>query len=122
MNYVFSIPMLPVSVNKMYRTKTSRYGQQYVTKNQSANVFADTAYYSTKRISEPLNGRILLKIVFVFRDKKSYAMSDCDNLLKNSIDALVSARIIKDDRYIVRIEAEKAIGKNDETKGEISLL
>ena len=54
---------------------------------------------------------------------KNFKMADLDNLIKPLLDALQEAHIIKDDRYIEKIHANKVkVDKKEDEYIEITLL
>lgn len=123
MEYYFEIPMAPVSVNKLYKHRATKYGTVHTYKNQEAEDFQNVTYYSTDRLDEPMEGIFELSVTFILKDMKKLILADTDNMIKNTQDALVYARIIKDDRYIFRLkDIEKRHGPSDMTIGIIRTI
>jgi len=92
----------PLSVNKAWqgkRFKTSEYKQ--FEKDFSMLIKA-------QKMKKHL-GCVRIDIGFSFKN----SLSDIDNCLKPIFDVLVKNEIIKDDRFIVRLNVSKSISKND---------
>jgi len=89
--------MKPLSTNKAWQ------GRRFKTKEYKA-----FEKESLIRLMQYKHIRYYSKIEVYFAFHiKNVAMSDVDNFLKQTIDSLVKSGIIKDDRNILRIVAEK---------------
>lgn len=109
------VDSLPISVNSLY--KRGKYGNTF--KNPDANNFRDLLWMSVlKQGREKIPGFVEIKSAhFYFKDKKKFKSSDVDNLLKNSIDSIVYAEVIEDDRFVKKIcEVEKFLSDEDRTE------
>ena len=113
----FNIPVLPPSVNSIYR-----YGRSGVYKKESVDVFEKTAGYYLQRQKDPITKPCRLELLFTFADSKKFKASDVDNLLKVTIDMLQHFKYVKNDNLIFEIEAKKNTGAHESVSGTLFLL
>ena len=120
--YKFDIPALPISVNKLYRPRTNRYGTVYVQKNTQADDFTNIMHYTCKKPKQPIQKWIKANIVFTFGSNKRFLMADIDNLMKVFFDALATCQIIENDRFVYEFTVKKVLGDEDSTSGFIEQI
>jgi Holliday junction resolvase RusA-like endonuclease len=89
------IPIKPISTNKLFQ------GRRFKTKEYDA--FINAALYFAPKVPM-IKGIVSLQCDFYV---KTVERSDLDNFLKGTLDLLVKAGYIEDDRYIYRIVARK---------------
>ncbi|MAG45099.1 hypothetical protein CL633_04415 [bacterium] len=100
-NLKITIPITPISINKCWqgkRYKTGDYKQWRIDFSRCC-----------KAIRTNLEDEIEVALSFYL---KHYKTTDIDNLIKPTLDALQDKEIIKDDRFIKKIIAEKFKVKN----------
>lgn len=114
MTITFRVPLLPPSVNSCWRRQ--KQGGYYLTKEANAFINA-VGYLAPKTILHRApGGRYEVKLLFSLQEK-DFLRRDLDNLQKIAIDALPKSGIIRDDRYVVRISAEKVSVPGREQEG-----
>ncbi|MEK6878042.1 MAG: RusA family crossover junction endodeoxyribonuclease [Nanoarchaeota archaeon] len=101
------IPIKPISTNKLFQ------GRRFKTKDYDA--FINAALYFAPKL-QMTKGLVSLKIDFYVQNEKR---SDLDNFLKGSLDLIVKAGYIEDDRFIYKIIARKFAA--DKTQERIEL-
>lgn len=97
------IPVKPISTNKLFQ------GRRFKTKDYDA--FINAALYFAPKVPM-VKGNIVLKCDFFV---KNVERSDLDNFLKGTLDLIVKAGYIEDDRFIYKINARK-FKANDENE------
>ncbi len=109
----FSIPMLPPSVNALY--KVGRGGHFYKEKKASDDflLLAKANIHNKAK----LTGHVVLHVSFIFKDKGLFNRSDVDNKLKELCDTLVKCGCIANDNAIVEIHVQKLLGRENKTSG-----
>ena len=108
---LFTVPLLPPSVNH-YKTPR-RGGGWFVSKEAQAFIEAVAMLCPKERLTETL---YQVRINYRMPGRNLYR-TDLDNLLKVSLDALTHAGVIKDDRYVVYIQAYKFAAERREDEG-----
>lgn len=112
MTLTFRIPLLPPSVNSIWRKKAR--GGFYLSPEANAFINAVGMLAPKTPLHKVRGGLYDLGLTFALQ-KSEYLRWDLDNLIKVSADALTKCGMIQDDRYIVRIRAEKvAVETRDE--------
>ncbi len=120
-DFKFTINELPLSVNRMYKPKVSRYRGLYVQKNPLAGSFEYSASCEIKVPKEPFDQKLCISLIFEIKDKRKLKVCDVDNMLKCLFDSLQNIGIIKNDNLIYRIkDIEKRIGQKDRVIGHIT--
>lgn len=95
----FTVPLLPPSVN---HAKFANFH-----KKPEARAFIDAVCIFSRK---PVCRGPFYTVAFVyFIPKAQFLRWDVDNFLKITCDALKAAGIINDDRYILRVTAEKRV-------------
>lgn len=113
----FFIPILPPSTNAMYgRTRS---GMVY--EKPEAKDFKKTALLFLPKNQE-IKKECALSVTFNFSNKRGYAMRDLDNLLKVFIDSLQLAGLIKNDRLLTKITAQKTLSGKESVVGFLESL
>ena len=98
----FRVPLIPPSVNHYKNPRKG--GGWYVSKE--AKAFIEAVQILRPACDAPEGTLLEVRIKYFIHHSKFLRM-DVDNLSKVSLDSLVKANLIEDDRYIKRIEAEK---------------
>lgn len=100
-----SIDALPPSVNHAYcRSRRGTF------KTAEAKAWQERAAYElfrTRTRQEPYADKVEVRIGMFKRDRRE---RDLDNLMKLAMDAIQDSGVIRDDRQIYSIVAEKAVG------------
>lgn len=106
------IPVKPISTNKLFQ------GRRFKTKEYDA--FINAALYFAPRVPM-IKGKVFLRCDFYV---KNLLASDLDNFLKGTLDLIVKAGYIEDDRFIHKITARKfkAEGENERIELKIKPL
>ena len=91
------VPLLPPSVNHY---KNPRSGGGYF-RTPAAKAFSDAVYYFSRQAPQLAGKFYSVELEFSIA-RERFLRCDADNLEKVAFDALTNARIISDDRYIVR--------------------
>jgi len=92
---MITIPIKPISTNQLFQ------GRRFKTKEY--NAFLQAALYFAPKV-RMIKGTVSVKLDFFI---KNVARSDVDNLLKGTLDLIVKAGYIEDDRYIYHLKARK---------------
>lgn len=101
---VIYVPVSPLSLNKSY---TGRRFKTADLADYKAAVLGSLLHsYEEGSYEKPQYSEGDCEIHYVFHVKDLYRV-DVDNLIKPLQDCLVEAKIIKDDRYVLRLTAEK---------------
>jgi len=103
------LPIKPLSVNRAFQ------GRRFKTKEHNA-FCREVALLLMPYKKGQYN--CWLTVIYRFY-LKNFTRIDIDNLIKPLQDCLVESEIIKDDRYIVRIIAEKFPAEQDKIEIEI---
>ena len=103
------IPIKPISTNKLFQ------GRRFKTKDYDA--FLQAALYFAPKVPM-IKGMVSLQVDFYVKNVK---MSDLDNFLKGTLDLIVKAGYIEDDRFIYRIIARKFIADNENERIELKI-
>jgi len=95
------IDIKPFSANRLWK------GRRYKTKEYQAwrDEFGWLSKGSTKH-----TGYLEINLKFYI---KSFKVSDVDNLIKPTLDALQENRIIENDKYVLKVSAEKFHSKDE---------
>jgi len=104
------IPIKPISTNKLFQ------GRRFKTKEY--NKFIEAALYFTPKI-KMIEGIVQLRVDFYVKHAKT---SDLDNFLKGTLDLIVKAGYIQDDRFIYKIIAKKFKSDNERIELRIKPL
>lgn len=102
---MIKLDLPPLSVNKAFQ------GRRYRTPEYRS--WGDAAKWLLSQLKPapmPLNRKVGLRVVWHLRNA---ARCDVDNPLKALCDALVRSGILKDDRLVWKIEAEKVQDKDN---------
>jgi len=100
MKKLITIPIKPISVNKVWqgrRFKTAEYKK-----------WREEAMWLLSK-QKPIKECTLILDFYV----KNATMTDVDNLIKPTLDALVEKGLLVDDRYITSLTATKHKGKEE---------
>lgn len=98
---LMKIPIKPLSVNKAWQGRRYKTKEYKMFENQTLMLLPDKVYNYEK---------YSVKLIFYI---KNVLKSDIDNFVKPFLDILVKKGIIKDDRYIYKLEAEKRKSKEE---------
>lgn len=108
---IFKLPLMPVTVNKMYFTNLRGRGRSRIPTSQHKDfktkmipIIRD-AIKKQKWHSEQ-GDTFTVNVKYYWKDKKK---RDLDNFLKALLDTMTEAGIYEDDSLIIRIIAEKYI-------------
>lgn len=105
-----SIKLKPLSVNAAWQGRRFKTPEYTMFRKEFALL---NGTCKTKAV-----GPITLDITFTLT-KKSFGLTDVDNLLKPTIDAIVECGCIADDRNIIELTARKRLGEDYEITFEI---
>jgi len=92
----------PLSVNKAWRGRRFKTPEYEAWREQMGWILKNHANQKIQWCN--------LKIDFHI---KNYGASDVDNMIKSTLDALVEAKVIEDDRYVKSITATKHRAKEE---------
>ncbi len=120
--YKFDIPDLPMSVNRLYKPRVSRYGTSFIQKNARAADFANTMNYTCRKPKEPMPKWLSVNVVYTFKSNKKFLTADIDNMMKVFFDALATCQIIENDRFVYEFSVKKVLGDADSTSGYIEQM
>lgn len=95
------IPIKPISTNKLFQ------GRRFKTKEYDK--FLESALYFAPKV-KMIKGIVSLKCNFYI---KRVTVSDLDNFLKGTLDLIVKAGYIEDDKFIYKIIARKFKSDNE---------
>lgn len=99
-------PIVKKNTKKVYRGGRVVYSEKY-------RIWEQKALLSIRPISKTINEYIYAKFEFHFKGKKSEP--DTSNLIEGIQDVLQKRQIIKDDKLIKRLTAEKFFGEEQKT-------
>jgi len=107
---MITIPIKPISTNKLFQ------GRRFKTKEY--NKFLEAALYFAPKV-KMIKGIVQLRVDFYV---KAAGKSDLDNFLKGTLDLIVKAGYIQDDRFIYKIIARKFKSDNERIELRIKPL
>lgn len=103
------IPIKPISTNKLFQ------GRRFKTKEYDA--FINAALYFAPKVPI-IKGMVAIQCDFYVKNAKR---SDLDNFLKGTLDLIVKAGYIEDDRYIYWLKTRKFIADNENERIELKI-
>ena len=103
------IPIKPISTNKLFQ------GRRFKTKDYDA--FINAALYFAPKVPM-IKGIVSLQVDFYVKNIK---VSDLDNFLKGTLDLIVKAGYIEDDRFIYKITARKFKAEGEDERIELKI-
>lgn len=107
---MITIPIKPISTNKLFQ------GRRFKTKEY--NKFIEAALYFAPKVRITM-GIVQLKCDFYVKNEK---VSDLDNFLKGTLDLIVKAGYIEDDRFIYKLIARKFHSDNERIELKIKQI
>ena len=94
----------PISINKIFQ------GRRFKTPEYSA--WREECFFLIKKMKlKKITGEC--KVQLTFHCSRNFKMADIDNFCKGSLDALVEAGVIEDDRFIMKLTVDKVKDTED---------